>query len=505
MTMRILTLIYLVLLLIPPLLAQNGFNKRYGGQLPSAVFYNLLLDGDTLVIYGIGLDSQQYIVISWIDSMGNLLNYKTYRDGLDADFTSNLNYDIKKTSTGNYVLVGEVGNAPWTYWMELMPDGTQLHYKKYNRPNILAALQGKIIETSDGYLICGAIQLPDFSVDIFVMKIDLEGNKEWEKFYGDPDVNEICWQIFQLENNEFIISGGHSNIQGPTLPFWWAQSWIFAIDSLGNKLWEFEGPKNEEINAVGIQHTPDGNWIYGSGTFELLGNNEWGSRSKIVCRDSNMNLLWETVISPTTYSTNTIVDIKPSPDGNYVVIGRWSTPQVPGEVNYRGGSISKISPEGELLWNNIYSGYPTNVPGSRNFLGGVVILPSGSIVATGYSQRFHPTYVAPQGWVIKISPDGCVVDTLCLTSAVEELEQSEEEVTVFPNPATDYVVFQAQSETGIFFNIAITDLMGKLVWEYHGKKQEKQVVWDAASVSGGIYFYRFDGETPLKTGKIILR
>jgi Secretion system C-terminal sorting domain len=502
--MRNIFLILSKIIFLSPLLAQVGFNIRYSSQVPSAVFYNLLLDGDSLVVYGVGIDSQQYILTGKVDTLGSFSWHRKIRDSPGNNYTSNLNYDIIKGTNGNYFIVGENG-AKRAFVCEISFEGNVLSLHKYFDPNILVVFLPNIIETNTGYLISGHKQKTDYSADIFIAKIDSNGGKIWEKSYGLPGVEDISWELYSFSSDKFIVTGSHSNSDNTPLSQWWAQSWIFAIDSLGNKLWEFEGPVNEEINAIGIQPTPSGGWIYGSGTFELLPNNDWGSTTKVVCRDSAMNLLWETPISPTTYSTNKIEDIKLSPDGNYVVIGRWTTHQIPGMVNYRGGSITKITPNGAILWNHIFSAYPNQIAGSRNFLGGVEVLPSGSIVAAGYSERFHPSYVAPQGWIIKISPDGCVVDTLCITSSATEWASQQLDLKVYPNPAQDNVTFEFLEDAGPGIDIVVFDVLGNLVWEYHGEGPEKQIVWDLSSVPAGIYFYVIKGNANNVSGKIVIK
>lgn len=77
-------------------------------------------------------------------------------------------------------------------------------------------------------------------------------------------------------------------------------------------------------------------------------------------------------------------------------------------------------------------------------------------------------------------------------------------VAVFPNPARDYVVFSAQTNLGVVFNITIYDPIGKVIWEYHGKKSEKQVVWEVFSIQRGLYFYQIKGEGAILSGKVVL-
>jgi Secretion system C-terminal sorting domain len=79
------------------------------------------------------------------------------------------------------------------------------------------------------------------------------------------------------------------------------------------------------------------------------------------------------------------------------------------------------------------------------------------------------------------------------------------DVAVFPNPARDYVVFSSQTNLGIVFNITIYDPIGKVVWEYHGKKPEKQIIWELSSVPAGLYIYVLKGASDNVSGKVVIK
>jgi Secretion system C-terminal sorting domain len=503
-TMRHMILLLSGIVFLSPMFAQDGFNKKFGNQAPTALFYNLLLDDDTVVVFGVGVDSLQYLVFGRLDTLGNWKSSKKIYDNLGRSFYANLNYDIIISMDGNYWAIGEIGGGQSGFLIQVASNFDLISFKEYFDPSVLATFQRKIIKINNSYIISGHKATSNYSSDVYFIKTDTIGNKIFEKRFSEVGSLNLQTHIFKKSENEIIISGSHSNVQGTPLPQWWAQSWIFAIDSMGNKLWEFEGPVNEEISAIGIQPTPNGGWIYGSGTFELLPNNDWGSTTKVVCRDSVMNLLWETPISPTVYSTNRIRDVVPSPDGTYIVVGEWTTQKVQGIANYGGGSIVKINMNGEIIWSHLFTGYPNQPNGTANYLGGAVVLPSGSIVATGYSRRFHPSFVASQGWIIKISPDGCVVDTLCTTSSATEWPSKQLGVNVYPNPAHDYVVFETGDDAGEGFDVVVFDVLGNLVWQYNGKRSEKQVVWDASFLKSGIYFYHVGGRSFHKSGKLVV-
>lgn len=486
--------------------AQSGFNNKYDLSLPATTFRNLMLDGDTLVLFGIGIQpnpTQQGIIFAKMDTLGNLAQTKIILNDSSKPFTVGLNYSIAKTldDTG-YAIVGE--SSPFSgILIKLNKNGDLLLYKEYIDSSVLVVFQRKVIELKNGFFLSGHKQKSDFSIDIYVARTDKSGNKLWEKSYGQPGVNDRLGAFIQINDNEFVIGGSRQSPQNTPIPERWARAWLFAIDSLGEVLWEFEESENlVDAGVVGLNPTPDGGWIYCSGKTEIFSANDWGSRCQIVRRDSNFNLLWMRIISPTSYSVNSMVDMKPTPDGDWVAIGRWSVTPAPGDYGYRGGSITRITTDGDTLWNRHFTAWPDNPDGSRNFLGGVVVLSSGSVVAAGYTERFAPVSVNYQGWVIKIDKDGCV-DTLCITSSAPVPVEEKVEVAVYPNPASDEVTFDASGRQGEV-SIQVYDHSGVRVWDCSNARGVAR--WRPAGVAQGFYFYRITDRNnlPIKAGTIVL-
>ena len=143
------------------LFAQDGFNRRYPNGTQSSVFYNLIIDADTIILFGIGVDTQQVVTLVKLDTTGNLIQFQTIKDAPGSPFYANLNYSIVQLSNGNYSFVGEVGDAQTTFWMETNKKFEVVAFKKYTDPSILVAFQKKLIETNSGFLMGGDKQKND--------------------------------------------------------------------------------------------------------------------------------------------------------------------------------------------------------------------------------------------------------------------------------------------------------------------------------------------------------
>jgi hypothetical protein len=197
-------------------------------------------------------------------------------------------------------------------------------------------------------------------------------------------------------------------------------------------------------------------------------------------------------------TVNRIVDIKPTPDGNWVAVGQWATPHPPPPEfgpNYLGGSTFKFTSDGDSLWARLDTAFWHPDCGSENYLGGVAVLPSGSIIAAGYANtNCYPPTTRSWGWVLKISKDGCV-DTLCITTSLEP-EPALPEVIVYPNPTKGLVYVNGCDEC----EIEVFDLLGRLVQ----KRAYYDVPLDLSFLADGTYFLKMKDKDEITTiSKII--
>ena len=261
---------------------------------------------------------------------------------------------------------------------------------------------------------------------------------------------------------------------------------------------------------MGLNRMQDG-WLYGTSSFILLNQYEWGKKAKVVRTGEDIDdIIWEREIGTTTLKFNTVVDLKPTPEGNWVAIGQWETPlpQPPfDEPNYLGGFTFKFSSDGDSLWSRLDTAFWHPVCGSENHLGGVAVLPSGSVIAAGYANtNCYPPTVRSWGWVLKISKDGCIDTLLCSGITPVEEVQPAVELRVWPNPASTYVdfFFQNPSDDGRK-RLIIMDMTGRTVRAFDVPEDVSSIRWDTGTNPSGIYYYQLiANDISLQSGKIIL-
>ncbi len=136
--------------------------------------------------------------------------------------------------------------------------------------------------------------------DYWIIKIDSNGIKQWDKDYGGL-MDDNLFEIISTKDNSFLISGySSSNVSGnKSQPSWGGSDyWILKIDTVGNILWDrdYGGTLNEKLFCMSL--TIDNCFILGGvSTSNISGNKTqptWGLEDYWIVRlDSLGNLQWE--------------------------------------------------------------------------------------------------------------------------------------------------------------------------------------------------------------------
>jgi hypothetical protein len=331
----------------------------------------------------------------------------------------------------------------------------------------------------------------------------------WEKFYAHPHNDEAgLISVYPQDDNTFVIGAAFGDDSFPDHADRWAKTWIFAVDSLGNMLWDWESEQQEqESGAWGLQQLENGDWMYATKVYTTISNLDLYYRPAIVRRDSNFNLLWKYELAYSQSPVNSAVALQPSPDGHWLGAGYWTVPNSlvlyepeTHENAFFGGCLFKLTENGDSIWTQCDTPYVAGGRVSLPRLSNMVVLPSGSTIAVGRSSINTDTTWRSVGWVIKRDKHGCMED-LCVLTGVEELEESvPDPISVYPNPASSLVTFDW---TGDQAQLIIMDAMGKRIQEINLTTSYQ---WQTSTLPDGIYFYRLQqvGAT-VQVGRIIIQ
>jgi len=245
-----------------------------------------------------------------------------------------------------------------------------------------------IIQTKDGgYIIAGFIWTVYASKqDICVIKLDESGNIEWEKTF-DKDEHDIPYSIIQTKDGGYAIAGGTGK------RFWGeVNCWVIKLDAKGNMEWDnnFGGTGWDEIYSI-IQ-TKDGSfittgcvWSKGAGRGDV----------RVAKLNKRGNLVWDKTFGGSENDeTRSIVQTE---DGGYVVAGFT----VSEDTGDRDIWIIKLDKEGNKVWDRTFGGT------SEDWANSIIQNKNGDYIVAGWTKSIGVGKT--DVWIIKLNKRGDLV------------------------------------------------------------------------------------------------
>lgn len=291
--------------------------------------------------------------------------------------------------------------------------------------------------------------------------------------------------------NEYVISGSTVKKNVP-LNYTNNTSKIFAIDSLGNLKWEWQTqPSLDEMGAGPIFHTNDNKWVYHSarGWYNAT-YNEISKQPKMVVRDEQFNLIKQDTFGVADSPVTAFLNVIPLQNGGWMAMGtkpaNYATQPFSTEFNALSGWMYKIDSNVNKVWSRIDTAFWSTQTGSANYLYDAVELPSGSIIACGYSRTYEP---APKdwGWLIKVSADGCVDTLSCAVLPTSSPAASTyDALRLFPNPTAAVLNIDDDQEAP-WERIEVLNLAGQVLLQ---KRHTTENRLDLSTLEDGLYIVR---------------
>jgi hypothetical protein len=479
-------------------------------------------DGDVTIDYG-GIDGW----VIRLDQAGQMIWQRSY-GGTNGDYLM----DVFSTSDGNFLLAGmsasqngTIGDNPypgtWNFWfMKVDGEGNIIWQTIAGGPNtnwLWAAYptdDGGIIGVGEIYGAGGDISVFYGFVDAWVVKLDANGQVEWDFTAGTPTNVGYGIQygnsVIQTSDGGYLVAangliGLHGNLDCE--PTHYAAGILVKLDANGQKLWSrcYGGTGDESILDVaevedgyvytGIAASTDGD-LTGCGLHNPNATDVWVAKI-----DFEGNMLWQHCYGGSGNDQGN--SVKSLSDGGFVLLG--TTPSHDGDVSHNYGWqgkpniwVLRLDDGGHLLYEGCYGAATlTESLGRNNF-----VMPSNNrLVVTGTtrSKAHHPpesqgnvdcgnTHTGPLNnndwWVFEI------YDT---TVYVQEHFDTRK-LQVFPNPATTEAWMQLP-ENIVLENarIELYSPTGRLLYKAQPTSQFHKI--DVAHLPKGLYLVRvWDGE-----------
>lgn len=490
---------------------QVGFNLSYDLNQLYTGFASIEISNDTLVIYGNSIidsvSNQPGMCFVKLDTLGNIITYHIYHDSLGDSFTvPSPNSFIKLADSSGYVAVGQFFQRENGYFAKFDNSGFLVGFKEFFDSVYSDNIFKQIIEVSNGFLIGGTEFKPSSSIEVFLQKVDSEGELVWKKRYGSDNKRDLFGSIFQTDENEIVIGASTTSVDGVPLPQTRNTSKIFAIDSLGNVKWEWENqPSLEEFGVGRLYKTPEGNWAYTSarGWYNAT-YNEISRQPKFIIRDKNFNIIKEDtfgIADHTVFGFSNLIEMS---SGGWFAIGvrpvYYPLPPIPVWYNSFSGWMVRLNNQAEQIWSRVDTAFWSTETGSTNYLYDAVELPSGSIIVCGFSRTYEPT-PKDWGWLIKVSKDGCIDTLNCTSLNTTNNSILKNKINIYPNPTQSIINIESMG-IDVWDKIDIINVVGQTMKVLNNTRERKI---DLTGLEDGIYFIRLTKSNHSMTKKIIKR
>ena len=305
-----------------------------------------------------------------------------------------------QTADGGYAIAGTTtsfGAGEWdVYVVKLDANGNLQWTKTIGGKNWE---EGKsLIQTSDGgYAIAGYTN--SFGAgyaDVYVVKLDANGNLQWTKTIGGPG-DEIGKSLIQTSDGGYAIAGETKSFGAGR-----RDVYVVKLDANGNLQWtKTIGGKNDDAGISLIQ-TSDGGYAIASIT-ESFGAG--GADVYVVKLDANGNLQWtKTIGGPESEIGSSLIQTS---NGGYAIAGYTQS--------FGAGSgdvyVVKLDANGNLQWTKTISAKNKNYSKSS-----LIQTSDGGYAIAGKTESFGAG--GDDVYVVKLDRNG---DACCAVSQTSQV------------------------------------------------------------------------------------
>ncbi|MDP7527660.1 MAG: hypothetical protein QF852_08570 [Candidatus Marinimicrobia bacterium] len=261
-------------------------------------------------------------------------------------------YAVKQCMDGGFILAGystSYGAAADIYVVKTDPYGIKEWDKVYGGNNLDRAYE--IIETHDGhFIIVGVTNSPGISHgndDIWLQKIDGQGNTVWRNAYGESN-HEVGYDVVELPDGGFLVLGYKNfyDVSGKDI-------YLIRTDSVGTIVWAKTYGSSMVFDEIGYsihEAYPSGYLICASTNSR---DNGWFD-PQVIKIDYDGNMQWSAIYNGSGRSHTRWV-ATPTYDGGAAIIGTttyYHTNEGDNEDIY----LIKIDQQGQELWNIAFEG-----------------------------------------------------------------------------------------------------------------------------------------------------
>ena len=215
-----------------------------------------------------------------------------------------------------------------------------------------------IIQTSEGgYLVAGITYLEDYTIfdsdaDYYLLKLNADGGLEWEKTFGGDYLDE-GYSVQQTSDGGYIFAGT-SFVEAGVFN---SDYYVLKLDSNGSVEWEKTFGGSNIDNCFAVQQTSDGGYIVAGGSIstDIIGVTNHGLMDCYILKlDHAGEIVWHKMYGGS--NIDKIYSIQETEDSGFIVAGDSYSSDIDGVANAGNSDIyiMKIDMNGDLNWHRMY-------------------------------------------------------------------------------------------------------------------------------------------------------
>ncbi len=339
---------------------------------------------------------------------------------------------LQQTADGGYIAGGysispisgnktNAGFGDFDYWVtKLDANGNKLWDKSFggDSADFLYSLQ----QTSDGGYILGGHSYSgisgnktnaNFGVnDFWLVKIDANGNKQWDKSYGGTSYDFLV-TLQQTTDGGYVLGGYSSSPPSgnkTNINFGGYDYWIVKTDNLGNKQWDQSFGGDTHDNLTALRQTSDGGYIVAGYTLSGVSGNKispsFGSTDGwLVKLNASGNKQWDQSFGGDILDY--INSVQQTSEGGYILGGYSDSPASGNKTGTNFGGydcwIVKVDPTGTKQWDQTIGG------NNADYLSSMIQTSDGGYAFGGISysgvsgNKTTPSFGGADYWIVKLA------------------------------------------------------------------------------------------------------
>jgi hypothetical protein len=307
--------------------------------------------------------------------------------------------------------------------------------------------------------------------DYWLLKLDKEGNKIWDRTYGG-NLSDGLLSIDITASGGYIL-GGTSNsgvYKEKTQSSRGGQDyWVIAVDRNGNKLWDKTfGGEDEYENFEALQTTKDGGYILGGFSASNTGidkseNNKGGYDYWMIKLDASGNKLWDKTLGGS--DNDQLYALQQTKDKGYVLAGYSYSAQSGDKTEprrnrygYNDYWVVKTDSLGRFEWDKTIGGSASDQPSDIKQVTANDYIVAGLSSSPKSGDKTLPRLdLYSDVWLVQLQARAQAVIATENIGLVKRV--TEKKFTVYPNPATDVLHIQTNGKS----NFSLSDQSGKII------------------------------------------